>query len=177
MQNFSVDLDRLGVDEDESDHTGPGAVIDPRPFTKAPDARFISLDNACGCDKCPRPSRWCSATKCQESLHSIEPARTFMPRFDFLTFLVFLIAVTGNCVQATQITLDPIGSSVTVLSTSRPSTDNSEFLFTNDETDDTPNLILVQNTFSSIDALLISVTFPIEVVPADQVERSRILRL
>ena len=29
MQNFSVDLDRLGIDKDESDRTGPGAAIDP----------------------------------------------------------------------------------------------------------------------------------------------------
>jgi hypothetical protein len=79
--------------------------------------------------------------------------------------------------QPTQITLDLMGSPVVLLSVSSPSTDNSEFLLANDESDDTPNPVLAQNIISPIDAVLGSVTFPNAVVVAVQVERSTVLRL
>ena len=100
---------------------------------------------------------------------------------DLLTLFIFLIAIASNCVQASQITLDPI---VTVLDESDFSDDSvsskgedSEFLLADDESDDTKSPLLLQNTRTPIDAVLFSVTFPIAVVAAVQLKHSAVLRL
>jgi hypothetical protein len=96
---------------------------------------------------------------------------------DLIILVIILFAITSNCVQAAQVTLDPTGFSVSVISASSALADDSEVLLADDESDDTPNLILLQNSFSPIEATGISVAFPILLVAAVQVERSTILRI
>jgi len=94
---------------------------------------------------------------------------------DLLTLFVFLIAVAGNCVQASQITLDPIAI---VLDESDSSEgEDSEFLLADDKSDDTSGPRLVQSTRIPMDDVLFSVTFSIAVVAAVQHKRSTVLRL
>jgi hypothetical protein len=101
-----------------------------------------------------------------------------MPRaVDLLTLFIFLIAIAGNCFQASQVTLDPIASPVTVHNASSPSADNSEFLLADDDSDDTPSPLLVQNTFMPVGAVLLATTFPIGVVAVVQAKQPTVLRL
>jgi hypothetical protein len=94
---------------------------------------------------------------------------------DLLTLFVFLIAVAGNCVQASQVTLDPIAI---VLDESDSSEgEDSEFLLADDKSDDTASPLVVESTRIPIDAVLFSVTFPIPVAVAVQLKRSTVLRL
>jgi len=62
-----------------------------------------------------------------------------MPRLRYFSALfVFLVAIATNCVQASQVTLDPIQSPVTAIDPSNFSdkADASEFLISNDDSDD-----------------------------------------
>lgn len=99
-------------------------------------------------------------------------------RIDLFILLIYLIAVTGNCVPAGQVTLDPAMSATTVISESNYSdADNSESQFADNERDDSSKVIIVQNSFIPTYAVLFSVTFSSVVVAAVTVKRSTILRL
>ena len=102
-----------------------------------------------------------------------------MPRVvDLATLFIFLIAVTINCPQSSQVTSDPIMSAASMISESDHSkTGNSEFLIADDESDDTSNLIHAQNTITPIDAVLFSVTFPSAVAATVKVKQTTVLRL
>jgi len=105
-----------------------------------------------------------------------------MPRaIDLLTLFIFLIAIASNCLQAGQFTLDPIATVVHELDSSDDSDDSkgeaSQFLLADDESDDTPSQLLVQNTLTPVDAVPVSLTFPSEVVAVVHVKQPTVLRL
>jgi hypothetical protein len=105
--------------------------------------------------------------------------RIRMPRSAGLPILfVFLIAITSNCLRASQAVLGPITSDATItddLDDSKAA--NPEFLLAEDESDDTPNPALAENAFPSIEPVIFSFAFRTADLAAVQVKRSTVLRL
>jgi hypothetical protein len=93
--------------------------------------------------------------------------------------LCFLVAIASNCIQAAQISFN---QSLSVVLFGEPATpaqnDDSVFLIADDDdSDQTPNLILTQTGIDGIQPLLFSLSHSEAAVTAVQAERHTVLTL
>lgn len=73
---------------------------------------------------------------------------------DFATLLVFLIALSSNCIQASRVTVDTVLTTGPVLSDSNsPIEDPFDLPLADDYSDETPILFVVQNPIAAIQAV------------------------
>ena len=100
------------------------------------------------------------------------------PRFFILAF--FFVSITSNFIQAAQISLSHTATAESLLSRASDAkeTDDSTFIVPEDDSDDTPCLILAQSTIQNIQSafliLRLNVSAAVMTVPA---ERHTVLRL
>lgn len=98
-----------------------------------------------------------------------------MRAVDLLKLSVLALAVAGNCVEASQITLDPIAAVVAESNSSED--EGSECLPVSGKSDDTKSPLFAHNTRLPIDGVPSSVIFPIAFVTAVQFSRSAVLEV
>ena len=95
-------------------------------------------------------------------------------------FFCFLVAIASNSVQATQISLDPIASLVTLLGAPPDAAqkDDSTFLGTDDDNSDAANhLIHAGTTIDAIQPFSFLPCYPAVAVTAVQIKSHTVLRL
>ena len=93
--------------------------------------------------------------------------------------LCFLIAIASSCIQATQISLDRMISLADFIgqTSSKAQNDDSVFVITDDDSNDTPPLILLQTEIDGIQPFPFSFPYPGAVVMAVEAKRHTVLRL
>jgi hypothetical protein len=91
----------------------------------------------------------------------------------------FLVAIASNCIQAAQISFNQSPSVVLFGEPALPvQNDDSVFLITDDDdSDQTPNLILTQTEIDDIEPFPFSLSHPGAFVTAVQAKRHTVLRL
>ena len=97
----------------------------------------------------------------------------------FLVLACFLVAITSNFIQAAQISVTQTTVSERVLSgaPNAQQTDDLAFIVPDDDSDDTPVLILAQTTIENIQSAFLSLRLNVSTaVRATPVERHIVLR-
>jgi hypothetical protein len=97
---------------------------------------------------------------------------------DIATLLVFLFALTSNCLQASLVTLDSADDSAPVFSDlNAANASQFDFPLADDESDDTANLVLVQSAISPIEAVRSLRNFSTVFVVAVTLKQPTVLRI
>lgn len=94
--------------------------------------------------------------------------------------LVFLLAIASNCIQTSQIALDPIGSLVTELTATDLTfrTDDSQFLVADDhDSSDSPDVIRTEPQTYDIQSVLLFSLFQRAFITSLHANQHDVLRL
>ena len=96
-----------------------------------------------------------------------------------LVILCFFTAIASNCIQASQISFDPIASLVTLLDGSPESEQKNElsFLITDDDSDDSDHPMPAETEIDGTQPLRFSPSYTEVVVTAIQIKSHTVLRL
>src|SRR5262245_35381981 len=98
----------------------------------------------------------------------------------FFILVCFLVAITSNCIQATYISVSEAALSERLVSGAPDGkqTTDSAFIVPDDDSDDTPTLILVQIPVENIQAAFLNSHWNVSTaVTASAAERHTVLRL
>ncbi len=98
----------------------------------------------------------------------------------FFILALFLVAVTSNFIQATHISVSrtPLPAQLLTITPNTGQTDDLAFIVSDDDTDDTPTLILSQTTIENVKSTFLSLRLNVsawKMTPLD--ERPTVLKL
>ena len=98
----------------------------------------------------------------------------------FLILVCFLVAITSNCIQATRVSISEAASAECLVSAApdNEQTVDSTFILSDDDSDDTPTLILVQTPLEDIQSAFLNSHLNVSTsLTTARAERHTVLRL